>query len=137
MDNFKMYPDIRFSHAARAISSQVSSARKCGVDDIANISDDIILRKRISLILLLAFIPLLTAVYLISSKLDVNAAYIMAFAVTYAVYYFIYSIWACSSHCPTCGKSMNKRYHFIMPSMTCSHCGHDLRHPAKMHKLTI
>lgn len=137
MGNFKMYPDIRFGHAARNISNHVDNSRKCSVDAIADVSDEIILRKRISLVLLLAFIPLLSALYLITSNFDVNNSYMMVLALAYGVYYLFYSIWACSSHCPSCGKTMSKKYLFIMPLMTCSHCGHDLKHPAKARKLTI
>lgn len=133
MKNVDIYPDYRFNAGKQKFVPQLDESAKCNVNDIEQISAEIVLRKRISLSLLVAFIPFITALYLIAANFDVNKSYFIAFASIYAVYYLVYSIWACSSHCPTCGKTMSKKYHFIMPSLSCSHCGHDLEHPVKNH----
>ncbi len=109
----------------------VSKSSTYNIEAIKQISSEIIIRKRISLTLLVAFVPFITAVYLIGTYLDVNKSYFIALASVYGLYYLAYSMWACSSRCPTCGDTMSKRFMFIMPLLTCSHCGHDLRNPSK------
>lgn len=129
MKNINVYPDYRFGIGSQKFMPLAGSASTCSVDDIEQISSEIVLRKRISLTLLLSFIPFITALYLIASNMDVNKSYFIALAAIYGIYYLAYSMWACSSHCPTCGNTMSKKYLFIMPSLTCSHCGHDLKNP--------
>lgn len=134
MKNIDVYPDYRFNIGAHKLIPNSNESTKCNINDIEQVSSEIVLRKRISLTLLIAFLPFITALYLVASNFDVNKTYFIAFAFIYASYYLAYSIWACSSHCPTCGNIMSKKYLFIMPSLSCSHCGHDLQHPTKNHR---
>jgi hypothetical protein len=90
-------------------------------------------KKRISLTLLSVFFPFIIVLYLLASHIAVDRSYFIAFATIYTLYYLGYSIWACSTHCPSCGHTMSKKYFFIMPSLTCSHCGHNLKNPLKFH----
>lgn len=134
MKHMNSYSDHRFAFGTQKFMPLASTNSACNVDDIEQVSSEIVLRKRISLTLLLAFIPFITALYLIASYIDVDKTYFIALASIYGIYYLAYSMWACSSHCPTCGHTMSKKYLFIMPSLTCSHCGHDLKQPLKTHR---
>ncbi|MEJ2360486.1 MAG: hypothetical protein P8Z75_03520 [Gammaproteobacteria bacterium] len=134
MKNLDIYPDYRYRTGAHKFASYVGESPKCDISDIEGVSSEIALRKRISLTLLIAFVPFITALYLIASSFEVDKSYFIAFASIYGVYYLFYSMWACSSHCPMCGNTMSKKYLFILPSMLCTHCGHDLKHPLKSHR---
>lgn len=131
MKHVSSYPDSRFSIGTQKLMPFASTNSTCNIDEIEQVSSEIALRKRISLTLLLSFVPFITALYFIASVMDVNHAYFIALGSIYGIYYLAYSIWACSSHCPSCGHTMSKKYMFIMPSLTCSHCGHDLKQPHK------
>lgn len=131
MKNLDVYPGYRLGTGTQKFVPYLGESSKCDINDIAQVSSEIVLRKRISLTLLIAFVPFITALYLIASSFDVDKTYFIAFASIYAGYYLVYSMWACSSHCPMCGQTMSKKYMFIMPSLTCSKCGHDLNHPLK------
>ena len=133
MKNVVVYPDYRFGAGKQKLMHHLNESSTCDVDDIEQISSEIVLRKRISLTLLIAFVPFITAVYLVASNFDVSRSYFIALASIYGLYYLAYSMWACSAHCPSCGHTMSKKFLFIMPSLTCSHCGHDLKNPSKSH----
>lgn len=123
------YPDYRLGMGKHV--PHLSKSTTHDIEDIEQISSEIIIRKRISLTLLVAFVPFITAIYLIGTYLDVSKSYFIALASVYGLYYLGYSMWACSSRCPHCGSTMSKRFMFIMPFLSCSHCGHDLRNPRK------
>lgn len=131
MKNLDVYPGYRLGTGTQKFVPYLKESSKCDVNDIAQVSSEIVLRKRISLALLIAFVPFMAALYLIGSTIVVDKSYFVAFASIYAAYYLIYSIWACSSRCPMCGHTMSKKYMFIMPSLTCNHCHHDLKHPLR------
>jgi len=99
------------------------------MNDIKKKSFDILLAKRVTLLLFLLFIPVAIVASLILDHFEVDNSYLWLILLLHGAMFIFIGVFSSFAKCPICEKPNNVRMFMSIPSPNCIHCGYNFKYP--------